>query len=83
MEDFVKRIIDEQKEVQEFLDKTEDRQNKLRLFIYNNSNKKYDNLSREEKFLLNEQFDIIYKLLNNLEKYNTILLIRSRMYKEK
>ena len=83
MEDFVKRIIDEQKEVQEFLDKTEDRQNKLRLFIYNNSNKKYDNLSREEKFLLNEQFDIIYKLLNNLEKYNTILLIRRRMYKEK
>lgn len=76
MEDFVKRMIEEQKELSQTLDRLKDRIDKINPFL----NVKRDELTETEFYLLMKQYDVMRDMHCKGMNYQFILTARIALY---
>lgn len=75
MQDFVESMIEEKKEIEEFITKIRTRNYKLHFLIKNQSN-----IKDVEKYLLQKQFEKMCRVKHELEEYLDVLNARIDLY---
>lgn len=76
MEDFVKRMIEEQKELSQTLDRLKDRIDKIETFLNDNCAE----LTETEFYLLTKQYDAMKDMYQKSMDYYFTLLARIALY---